>query len=86
MNEEFITLEKTVDLMLSDDYRQRFIAEYWQVRIRYEKLKSIIDAWNSNKLDFEPTCPKPIYDMQLKAMYDYISVLETRAHLEEIEL
>lgn len=86
MNEEFITLEKTVDYMLSDDYKKRFIAEYWQVRIRYEKLKSMLDAWNNNKLDFEPTCPKPIYDMQLKAMYEYLTVLETRANLEQVEL
>ena len=86
MNEEFITLAKTVDYMLSNDYKQRFIAEYWQVRLRYEKLKSMLDDWNNNRLNFEPTCAKPIYDMQLKTMYEYLTVLETRANLEQVEL
>ena len=33
-------LEKTVPLMTSDDYRERFKAEYWQTKIRYERLKA----------------------------------------------
>ncbi len=86
MNEEVITLNKTVDYMLSDDYKKRFIAEYWQVRLRYEKLKSMIRDWDSDRLNFKPTCPRYMYDMQLKAMYEYLDVLETRARLEEIEL
>jgi mRNA deadenylase 3'-5' endonuclease subunit Ccr4 len=32
-------LEETVDLMLSADYKERFIAEYRQTKIRYERLK-----------------------------------------------
>ena len=32
-------LKQTTDLMLSQDYKERFIAEYWQTKIRYEKLK-----------------------------------------------
>lgn len=86
MNEEVITLNKTVDYMLSDDYKKRFIAEYWQVRLRYELLKSMIGDWDNDRLKFKPTCPRYIYDIQLKAMYEYLDVLETRAQLEQIEL
>lgn len=33
-------LKETVELMNSVDYKDRFIAEYHQVKIRYEKLKN----------------------------------------------
>jgi hypothetical protein len=32
-------LKETVELMNSENYKERFIAEYHQVKIRYEKLK-----------------------------------------------
>ena len=32
-------LYDTVDPMVSKDYKDRFYAEYWQLKIRYEKLK-----------------------------------------------
>lgn len=31
-------LKDTVELMLSDDYRDRMKAEYWKTKIRYDKL------------------------------------------------
>ena len=31
-------LKDTIDLMNSGDYKERFIAEYYQTKIRYEKL------------------------------------------------
>ena len=34
-------LYDTVDMMVSKDYKERFKAEYWQTRIRYEKLKKL---------------------------------------------
>ena len=32
-------LYDTADPMVSKDYKDRFFAEYWQLKIRYEKLK-----------------------------------------------
>lgn len=32
-------LKDTVQLMLSNDYEERFKAEYWQTKVRYERLK-----------------------------------------------
>lgn len=29
----------TANPMVSEDYKERFVAEYWQTKIRYEKLK-----------------------------------------------
>ena len=76
----------TVQLMNSEDYKDRFKAEYYQVYIRFVKLNSMIEKWDKDELDFEPTCPRSTYDMQLKAMRDYISVLEARAVMENIDL
>ena len=32
---------ETTKFMISMDYKDRFIAEYWQTKIRYEKLKTL---------------------------------------------
>lgn len=78
-------LEQTVNMMLSDDYKERFKGEYWQLVTRYKGLKSMLDKWDNSTL-FEPTCPRSTYNMQIKAMTDYIAVLEARAVMEGIDL
>ena len=80
------TLEDSIDLMKSKDYKDRFKAEYYQVFIRFVKLKAMLEKWDKDELDFEPTCPYSTYEMQIKAMRDYISVLEARAVMENIDL
>ena len=79
-------LSQTVDMMTSSDYKERFKAEYSQVVIRYKKLKNMLDKWYKNELTFTPTCPRSTYNMQIKAMTDYIAVLEARAVMEHIIL
>lgn len=79
-------LRDTVSLMNSTDYKVRFKAEYMQVCIRYEKLKAMLDKWDAGKLNFTPTCPRGIYNFQIRAMADYIASLEARAAIEGIEL
>ncbi len=79
-------LRETIELMESADYKDRFKAEYYQLKIRYEKLKIMLDKWDSGELDFEPTCPRDMYDMQIAAMESYLDVLTDRAELEGVEL
>lgn len=79
-------LKDTISLMTSADYKNRFEAEYIQNVVRYKKLKSMLDKWDNGKLDFSPTCPRSAYNIQVKAMTDYIAVLEARAVMEGIEL
>ena len=79
-------LSQTVDMMTSSDYKERFKAEYAQVVIRYKKLKNMIDKWDKNELTFTPTCPRSTYNIQIKAMTDYIAILEARAVMENIIL
>lgn len=80
------TLKETVELMTSSDYRERFVAEYEQLVIRYKGLRNMLDKWDRSELDFTPICPRSTYNMQIKAMTDYIAALEARAVMEGIEL
>lgn len=79
-------LRETIEMMNSEDYKERFKAEYYQVVIRYQKLKNMLDKWDNETLDFSPTCPRSTYNIQITAMTDYIAVLEARAVMEGIEL
>lgn len=80
------TLKDTVELMNSEDYKERFIAEYRQLVIRYRGLENMLYKWDRDELNFKPTCPRSTYNMQIKAMTDYIAVLEARAVMEGIVL
>ena len=79
-------LSDTVEMMNSTDYKDRFKAEYNQLAIRYKGLKTMLDKWDNGTLQFEPTCPRSTYNMQIKAMADYLAVLEARAVMENIVL
>lgn len=79
-------LRETIKMMNSEDYKERFKAEYYQVVIRYQKLKNMLDKWDEGTLKFSPTCPRSTYNMQITAMTDYIAVLEARAVMEGVEL
>lgn len=49
-----IDLKDTVDFMCSDDYKERFQAEYRQVEIRRDKLLAMLQKWNIGELNFTP--------------------------------
>lgn len=76
----------TVELMASDDYKERFKAEYYQTEIRYNKLHEMIVRYEANTLDFEPKCSIDILKKQASYMGDYLYMLEVRAEIEGIEL
>ena len=79
-------LKETVDLMLSDDYRERFKAEYYQTKIRYGKLHRMIVKLEAGTLDFEPKCSITLLREQARFMGEYLHVLEIRAESERIDL
>lgn len=81
-----IEIKDTVDMMLSEDYKERFVAEYWQLRRRYESLAKMIEKYYLGKLDFEPDCPIELLQRQADLMYSYLICLETRAKIEKIKL
>ena len=86
MDKRPMELKDTVEVMNSEDYKDRFRAEYYQTVIRYGKLKNMLDRWDDGNLNFTPTCPRSTYNMQIRAMTDYIAVLEARAVMEGVDL
>ena len=83
---EVKTLKDTVSKMCSDDYKERFKAEYHQLRIRCDGLKKMLFKWDVGELDFKPTCPRSLYTLQLDSMELYLAVLEARAGIEGVIL
>lgn len=79
-------LKDTVALMESDDYKERFRGEYYQTKIRKEKLDAMLKKWDEGQLEFNPTCPREMYDDQIAGMSAYLNVLEKRAVIENVEL
>lgn len=41
-----MVLSETINGMVSEDYKERFIAEYYQLVIRYKGLKKMLDNWD----------------------------------------
>ena len=79
-------LKDTVELMTSEDYKERFKAEYYQTKIRYGKLKYMLEKWDEGILEFTPTCPRCTFGLQISAMENYLAILEARAVMEGIAL
>ena len=73
-------------MMSSTDYKERFLAEYYQLETRYLKLKAMVDKWDAGTLEFTPTCPRATYNFQLRAMKDYLDILTIRAKMEGVEI
>ena len=84
--DEVVDLKDTAAAMVSADYKERFKAEYYQNVIRFRKLKAMLEKWDAGKLNFTPTCCRGVYNLQERAMADYIAALEARAQIEGIEL
>ena len=78
--------KESAELMLSKDYKERFIAEYAQLAYRYSRLSLMVARWDKGQLEFTPTCSRDIYIKQLRYMRKYLKILEERAKLEDINL
>lgn len=79
-------LKDTINGMCSEDYKERFKAEYWQTKIRYQKLHNMIVKYEAGTLNFEPSCTLELFKSQARNMGQYIYILEVRAEIEHIEL
>ena len=92
MIKDLLALGDTVELMQSTDYRDRFVAEYIQTALRYERLKefnTMIEAaeqWMYSDDMIDHDCPLELLQKQQKAMGEYLHVLELRAKIEDIAL
>lgn len=79
-------LKDTVEMMNSEDYKERFKAEYFQTKIRYEKLSNMLIKRKAGTLNFDPSCSKEVLEDQLYYMNEYLRTLRIRAEIEKIDL
>ncbi|MBR2196247.1 MAG: hypothetical protein IJ911_11595 [Salinivirgaceae bacterium] len=79
-------LKDTVNTMCSNDYKERFVAEYCQTKIRYERLKAMNTKRKARVLTFEPICSDELLRQQQSLMGQLLEVLEIRALREQITL
>ena len=79
-------LKDTVEMMQSEDYKERFKAEYHQTKIRYEKLHKLAVKHDAGTLNFALTCDIRLLKEQKMHMGNYLRCLEIRAEIEGIEL
>ena len=79
-------LKETIELMNSEDYQKRFKAEYYQTKIRYDKLHKMLVKYEAGTLDFEPKCSLELLKNQASYMGNYLKTLEVRAEIERIDL
>ena len=70
--------------MISDDQKEQLKAEYWQTKIRYEKLKSMLEKYETRLLDENLTCSPALLRWQLVYMEGYLRVLDARTLIERI--
>lgn len=80
------SLNETIELMMSSDYKDRFKAEYYQLEYRYNKLKKMLEDWDTDKLSFTPACDRDIYISQIVSMGVYLNVLRQRAEIENVDV
>ena len=86
LNTYNLTLADTIPYMNSSDYKERFIGEYWQTRIRYDKLHDMTVNYEAGKLNFTPSCSLELLKEQKKYMGMYLNKLEIRASIEDVDL
>lgn len=79
-------LVNTVEMMGSADFKERFKAEYMQLKIRYEKLHKMCIKYEAGTLNFTPKCSLELLKEQKSYMGNYLRCLEVRAEIEGIEL
>lgn len=81
-----MNLNETVEMMNSLDYKERFRAEYFQLKIRMQGLGAMLKKCKEGTLSFTPSCSYDLLNGQFKAMDLYASYLEERAKIENINL
>lgn len=77
-------LKDTIEMMTSSDFKERFRAEYYQLKIRLEKLNEMLVKYDAGTLGFAPDCSIALLKDQLSIMRDYLYALQVRAEIEGI--
>ena len=60
--DKITTLRQTKELMSSEDYKERFIAEYAQLKIRYLRLERVLNCVSDKT---SPKCFTPTFPIEI---------------------
>lgn len=77
-------LKDTIDLMMSNQYKERFKAEFYQLKIRIEKLENTLNHYFDSNIKYN--CSYDLLHEQLIDMKHYFDVLKRRAEIEHVIL
>ena len=69
-----------------EPWKERFKKEYYELREKFQKLDMMISQYEKGELEFEPKCPIDFLKRQRSVMWEYLSILEQRARIEEVKL
>lgn len=86
LKEMGMTVDMVFPYVTSEDWKKRFIGEYWMLRFRTEGLNDMLLKLTCDKLDFKPNCESNIFSAQVSTMERYLEILEKRAVIEDIDL
>lgn len=79
-------LKDTFKMMISENYKERLKAEYFQLKIRLEGLEKMLFKYKDGVLEFTPSCSYELLFSQLVNMKQYLNILEERLKIENINL
>ena len=71
-------------MMLSDDYKERFKAEFWQTLIRYRKLSFQLAGWDTAPFIHESD--RKTLERQAELLAGLIYIYMKRSVLERVDL
>ena len=66
------------------DWQQRFVIEYKELLEKTIKLGNMLDNWDNS--NFVPKCSRSLLSAQYNTMKAYLSILEERSKIENIDL
>ena len=81
-----MNLLDTKEMMGSSDFKERFRAEYFQLKLRLEGLEKMLVGYKNETLTFTPICSYDLLNSQARIMKVYLEILEERALLESVNL
>ena len=83
-------MNDTIGKMLSNDPKDRMLAEYWQTKIRYRKLKAFANRIEAARLQGKPepkhSCSYDLLRKQQSIMGEYLHVLELRLTIDGLNI
>ena len=83
-------MSDTIGKMLSNNPKDRMLAEYWQTKIRYINLKAFANRIEAARLQEKPepqhSCSYDLLRKQQSIMGEYLHVLELRLAIDGMNI